>query len=248
MIYTVEVSAGGPAVTGVEERLTPAESLYSLAHVPFLGEHVVSDVYLDPAYGGYDLLEPFEIRDNVAVYLDAREPFYHLSGLLDAAIRVGGVDPVLHPRLDLDIEVARDGEELDVSGRRGYLREHDRIGVARRSLGRTRSPVYSENEDLECFRGDFRRWFVRRLACRLAVLGRLRCRRREGLLRLVRGVYVPYVSHGIGCSGTIIVPGENPRIGSDAKEEADQDHTDQERPLAVACTPLSVVLLTSLRL
>src|SRR5215218_9297234 len=243
-IYTVEVAAGSTAVTGVEERLAPAEPLYALAHVPLLGEHAVPDVYLDPAYGGYDLLEPFEIRNDVAVHLNAREPFHHYPGLLDAAIGVGGIDPVLHFGLDLDIEVAGDGEELDVSSRRGYPHEHDGVGAGRRSLGRARKSIYSENEDVERHRRALRCRFVRRVLCCLAAPGRyctccpligqrirLRHRRYGGPLRLVRGNAggppLNYFSCGISRFGTAIAPGEDTGIGPDAREEDDQDRTDQ---------------------
>src|SRR5215213_10565345 len=135
-IYTVEVAAGSTAVTGVEERLSPAEPLYALAHVPLLGEHVVSDVDLDPAYGVDNLLETFEIHDDIAVYLDARETLHHRSGLVDAPVGVGGVDAILVSGLNLHIEVPRHREQLDLPSIWSNLSEHDRIGAGRRTLGR----------------------------------------------------------------------------------------------------------------
>jgi hypothetical protein len=59
----------------------------------------------------------------------------------------------------------------------------------------------------------------------------LRHRRCGGILRLVRGnaggTLLTYFSCRISRFGAAIAPGEDPSIGPDAREEDDQDRTDQ---------------------
>ena len=113
------------------------------------------DVYLYPAYDVYDLLEALEVDDDVVVYLDAREPLHHRPGLVDAPVGVGGVDLVFHPRFDLDVEVARDGEQLDLPRGRRYPNEHHRVRAGGLALGRAGPLVYTQNEHVEGLVGRF---------------------------------------------------------------------------------------------
>src|SRR5215212_6987701 len=127
VVYPVQVGPRRAPVAGVEEGFAAAEALHALAHVPLLGEHVVSHVYLHPAYDVYNLLEALEVHYYVVVHGDAREPLHHASRLVHAPVGVGGVDLVLHPGFDLDVEVARNGEQLYLPRGRRDANEHHGI-------------------------------------------------------------------------------------------------------------------------
>src|SRR5215212_801839 len=129
-LHPVEVPTRCSPVAGVEESLAPAEPLHALAHVPFLGEDSVPDIDPDAVHGIDDLPEALEIYCGVVIDGDARVILQGVDRLVDAAVVVGSVDPVLPPRFDFDVEVARDGEQLHVSRFRHDLNKHDGVRAA----------------------------------------------------------------------------------------------------------------------
>src|SRR4028118_128657 len=108
-----------------------------------------------PAPRGVDRLrEAPEVRGGVSVYGDTGQVLHHRHRPLRAAVEVGGVDAILHPRLHFHQEIPRHRECLDLPGPRAYPNQHHRVRVGRRTLAGARSPVHPEDQHDERLFGD----------------------------------------------------------------------------------------------
>src|SRR5215207_11291439 len=126
-LYAVEVSASCAAIARVQEGVAAVQVLESIPHPP-PGWELVLHVHLDPTHGVHDLTKALEIDYRVVVYRDFGVVLQRADGLLDPAVEVGGVDPILHPRLYLYQEVPGHREQLDLPRTGNEAHEHYGVG------------------------------------------------------------------------------------------------------------------------